>query len=76
MDKAVGALLNDSIKEKPRVLLVSGRVSYEIISKAFIARIPIVAAVSACSSLAIDYAKELGITLIGFSREENFTIYS
>ena len=57
-------------------LLVSGRVSYEIISKAFIAKIPIVIAVSACSSLAVDYAKEFGISLIGFSRGKKSTIYA
>ena len=76
VDKAIGSLLNNSIKEKPQILMVSGRVSYEIISKAFIARIPIVAAVSACSSLAIDFAKELGISVIGFARDKNYTIYS
>lgn len=76
VDKVIGHLLNNHDKSKPKILLVSGRVSYEIISKAFIAKIPIIVAVSACSSLAIDYAKELGLTLIGFTRNQNFTIYS
>lgn len=76
VDKVIGHLLNENIFKIPQYLIVSGRVSYEIISKAFIAKIPVVAAVSACSSLAIDYAKELGITLIGFSRDNKFTIYS
>ena len=76
VDKVIGNLLNENCVTIPQCLLVSGRVSYEIISKAFIAKIPVVAAVSACSSLAIDFAKELGITLIGFSRNNKFTIYS
>jgi FdhD protein len=57
-------------------MLVSGRVSYEIVSKAFFAKISIIIAVSACSSLAVDFAKEFGICLIGFSRNKKMTIYS
>lgn len=76
VDKAVGALLNQQQLQNAAILLVSGRVSYEIISKAFIAKIPIIAAVSACSSLAVDFAKEFGIQLIGFSRDDNATIYA
>lgn len=76
VDKAVGALLNEHKLNNAAILLVSGRVSYEIISKAFIAKIPIIAAVSACSSLAVDFAKEFGIQLIGFSRDDNATIYA
>ena len=76
VDKAVGALLNQQQLQNAAILLVSGRVSYEIISKAFIAKIPIIAAVSACSSLAVDFAKEFGIQLIGFSRLDNATIYA
>lgn len=76
VDKAIGDLLiKDSLK-KAQFLLVSGRVSYEIVSKAFIAKIPILVAVSACSSLAVDFAKEFGICLIGFTREQKMTIYS
>ena len=67
--------MKNSLK-KANYLLVSGRVSYEIVSKAFIAKIPIIVAVSACSSLAVDFAKEFGICLIGFTREEKMTIYS
>ncbi len=76
VDKVIGHLKNEEVDEKSTCLLVSGRVSYEIVSKAFIARIPIIAAVSACSSLSIDYAKEFGITLIGFTRDKKHTIYS
>jgi FdhD protein len=76
VDKVVGELLNANKLKQSFVMLVSGRVSYEIISKAFIAKIPIVVAVSACSTLAVDFAKEFGICLIGFSRGNKATIYS
>lgn len=76
VDKCVGDLLNRNILHLGNILLVSGRVSYEIISKAFLAKIPLVVAVSACSSLAVDFAKEFGICLIGFTRENKMTIYS
>lgn len=76
VDKVVGELLNSDQLKESFVMLVSGRVSYEIISKAFIAKIPIVVAVSACSTLAVDFAKEFGICLIGFSRGNKATIYA
>ncbi len=76
VDKVVGNLLITNNLKVANVLLVSGRVSFEIVSKAFIAKISIVVAVSACSSLAVDFAKELGICLIGFSRGSKSTIYS
>ena len=76
VDKSVGELVNSNTIQHAKYLLVSGRVSYEIVSKAFIAKISTIIAVSACSSLAIDYAKEFGICLIGFSRENKMTIYS
>lgn len=76
VDKVVGELLNQQKLKEAHCLLVSGRVSYEILSKAFIAKIPFVIAVSACSSLAVDYAKELGVCLIGFSRNDKATIYA
>lgn len=76
VDKSVGQLLISHQLKKASVLLVSGRVSFEIVSKAFIAKIPVVVAVSSCSSLAVDFAKELGICLIGFSRGKKSTIYA
>ena len=76
VDKVIGELLQNKTLDKVNCMLVSGRVSYEIISKAFIAKIPFVIAVSACSSLAVDFAKEFGICLIGFSRGIKATIYS
>lgn len=76
VDKCVGDLLRKKLLQNATYLLVSGRVSYEIVSKAFIAKIPVIVAVSACSSMAVDYAKELGICLIGFTRKNKMTIYS
>ncbi len=76
VDKTVGDLLKTGNLKKAHFLLVSGRVSYEIVSKAFIAKTPVIIAVSACSSLAVDFAKEFGICLIGFTRDEKMTIYS
>lgn len=76
LDKAVGELLKKNQLHTARYLFVSGRVSYEIVSKAFIAKIGIIIAVSACSSLAIDFAKEFGICLIGFKRPQKLTLYS
>jgi FdhD protein len=76
VDKVVGHLLNSGKLKEAKYLLVSGRVSYEIVTKCFTAGIPILAAVSAPSSLAVDFAKELGITLYGFCRENRATRYS
>ncbi|WP_435416028.1 formate dehydrogenase accessory sulfurtransferase FdhD [Polaribacter aestuariivivens] len=76
VDKTIGDLLIKNHLKAANFLLVSGRVSYEIVSKAFIAKIPIIVAVSACSSLAVDFAKEFGICLIGFTRNNKMTIYS
>jgi FdhD protein len=76
VDKCIGDLINKNNLKKVSYMLVSGRVSYEIVSKAFFAKISIIIAVSACSSLAVDFAKEFGICLIGFSRNKKMTIYS
>jgi len=76
LDKVIGALIKKGELEKASCILVSGRVSYEIVAKAFTAKIPIIVAVSACSSLAVDYAKEFGICLIGFNRSDKLTIYA
>ena len=76
VDKVVGTLLQENNLKRAHFLLVSGRISYEIVAKSFKAKIPILAAVSAPSSLAVDFAKELGVTLLAFCRQNRFTIYS
>jgi FdhD protein len=57
-------------------MMVSGRLSFEIVQKAAAAGIPILCAVSAPSSLAVELAEEVGMTLVGFLREPNFNIYT
>ena len=77
VDKILGRLLMAGrLPLSDLMLVVSGRTSYEILQKAWIAGVPLVAAVSAPSSLAIELAEEAGITLIGFSRDGRFNIYA
>lgn len=76
VDKVIGDVIFKNNLKDATYLLVSGRVSYEIVTKAFIAKIPIIVAVSACSSLAVDFAKEFGICLIGFTRQSKMTVYA
>jgi FdhD protein len=77
VDKAIGRAFLDGLLPLDRdVLLVSGRASFEIVQKALAAGLPIVAAVSAPSTLAADFARESNQTLIGFLRPPSFNIYS
>jgi FdhD protein len=77
LDKLVGSqVLAKAMPLNERILMVSGRVSFEIIQKAAVAGIPIVCAVSAPSDLAIDAAERLGVTLVGFLRGDGFNVYA
>lgn len=77
VDKLTGwSLMEGRIPLAHSVLLVSGRASYEILQKAAVARIPIVCAVSAPSSLAVDLARTFNITLVGFMRGERANVYT
>ena len=77
VDKIVGwGLLRGKLPFDRHALMVSGRASFEIMQKALAARIPVVCAVSAPSSLAVEFARESGQTLVGFLRGDSFNVYS
>jgi FdhD protein len=77
LDKLVGSqVLAKTMPLHERILVVSGRVSFEIVQKAAVAGIPIICAVSAPSDLAVEAADRLGVTLVGFLRGDGFNIYA
>jgi len=77
LDKIIGAqFLADAIPLRDRIMLVSGRAGFELVQKSLAAGCPILAAIGAPSSLAIDLAREFGMTLVGFLRAGQMNVYS
>jgi FdhD protein len=76
VDKVVGDLLGRDSLTRGSLLAVSGRVSYELVQKAWRAELPILLAVSAPSSFAVEMGERLGVAVIGFCREHRATVYS
>lgn len=77
VDKLVGsAFMSGELPLSDRIMMVSGRSSFEILQKSITAGVPIICAVSAPSSLAVSVAKEFGVTLVGFLRGKRFNVYS
>lgn len=76
-DKLIGwALMQGRLPLSENIVMVSGRSSFEILQKCLTAGVPLVCAISAPSSLAVDVARQFGITLVGFLRNERFNVYS
>lgn len=75
LDKLIGQLWRPGAMKAPGFLLISSRASYEMVHKAAMAGVCVVAAVSAPTSLAVDIAQEVGMTLVGFTREARHVVY-
>ena len=76
VDKGIGFLLANGLISKTKILFLSGRISFEILYKAYCADIPVILAISSPSSMCIEFAEEYGICVVGFCRENKATVYS
>ncbi|HEV7766651.1 MAG TPA: formate dehydrogenase accessory sulfurtransferase FdhD [Thermoanaerobaculia bacterium] len=76
VDKVLGSFFREGVVLDQHILIVSGRTSFEIVQKAIVARVPILAAVGAPSSLAIELAREFNLTLLGFVRDGRCNVYA
>ncbi len=76
VDKVIGSFFREGVTLDAHILAVSGRASFEIVQKAIVARIPMLVAVGAPSTLAVELAREMGLTLYGFVREGRFNAYA
>ena len=75
VDKLVGRLSKTQWPLNDVIMVVSGRISFEMVQKAAVAGAPIIAGVSGASSLAVELGEELGMTVVGFLRETSFNVY-
>ena len=76
VDKVIGEMITADYRSKVAYMMVSGRISFEIVNKAYMAGIPCITAVSAPSSLAVRYGEMSGVSIVGFCRETRATVYS